>query len=178
MIIETKRLILRKVRADDFSSLLEMGQDPRVMEFLGPKQTPNDVKNFIDKIHTHDQQHGFSYLAITSKNDLRFIGLAGLLVPSYETPFTPCVEIAWRLKSCEWSCGYAFESAAALLQWGFQTHKLPEIVAFTAQINHRSKKLMQRLGMQSDPKENFHHPKLSPTDPLSLHVLYRLKMKP
>lgn len=175
MRLTTERLILRPVTQEDFSALLEMGQDSRVMEFLGPLQSKEDVQNFIDKIETHLKTHGFSYMAIEKKEDHEFIGLMGLLVPSYPLPFSPCVEIGWRLKFSAWGQGYALEAAKELLRYGFEELRLKEIVSFTAIINKRSEKVMKRLGMISLPSENFPHPKLDFSDPLSLHVLYRKK---
>ncbi len=173
MKLTTERLILRLVTQEDFSPLYEMGQDPRVIEYLGPLQSREDVQVFLGKIETHLKTHGFSYMAIESKETHEFLGLVGLLVPSYPLPFSPCVEIGWRLKSSAWGKGYAFEAAQELLRYGFEELKLKEIVSFTALINKRSEDLMKRLGMKTNPSENFPHPKLELTDPLSLHVLYR-----
>lgn len=171
----TPRLILRPVTENDFVSMYEMGQDPRVMEFLGPLQTKEEVQSFIKKIQEHQKTHGFSYMAIEHKSTKHFFGLIGLLVPSYPLPFSPCVEIGWRLRYEAWGQGYALESAQELMRWGFEEKKLAEIVSFTAIINKRSEELMKRLGMTSDPKENFQHPKVSQGDPLKEHVLYRKK---
>ena len=52
---------------------------------------------------------------------------------------------------------------------------LDEIVSFTATQNHRSQAVMQKIGMHSDPNDDFDHPKLDVNHRLSRHVLYRLK---
>lgn len=173
MRLTTPRLILRPVAENDFEAMYEMGQDPRVMEFLGPLQTKEEVHRFIKKIQEHQKAYGFSYLAIEHKTSNQFLGLVGLLVPSYPLPFSPCVEIGWRLKFEAWGHGHAFEAAQELMRWGFEEKKLNEIVSFTAVINKRSEELMKRLRMTSDAKENFLHPKVSEGDPLREHVLYR-----
>jgi RimJ/RimL family protein N-acetyltransferase len=51
---------------------------------------------------------------------------------------------------------------------------LPEIVSFTAVINQRSQRVMQRLGMRQYQAEAFDHPALPEGDRLRRHVLYRL----
>lgn len=173
--METERLVLRPVTQDDFYSLCEMGQDPRVMELLGGVQTQDEVQTFLNKIRDHQKAHGFSYTVIEEKNTKQFLGLVGLLIPSYSLPFSPCVEIGWRLNFHVWGQGFAFEAASELMKWGFNIIGLKEIVSFTAIINQRSEALMKRLEMTSDPKENFFHPKLEKNHPLCKHVLYRKK---
>ncbi len=63
----------------------------------------------------------------------------------------------------------------AALRYGFETLGLSEIVAFAPAQNKRSRNLMERLGMQRDPAEDFDKPNLPARHPLLRHVLYRLK---
>lgn len=116
-----------------------------------------------------------AFFALHRKTDGAFLGFTGLTHPGYNTPFTPCVEVGWRLHRKAWGKGYACGAAQACLDWGFNTLNLPEIVSFTARENLRSIALMQRLGMQSDPAEDFEHPMLEIGHRLSWHVLYRLQ---
>ena len=86
----------------------------------------------------------------------------------------PTVEIGWRLARRFCGQGYATEGAIAALQFGFEDLNLPEIVAFTAQINWRSIAVMERLAMQRNPDDDFDHPALAKGHPLQRHLLYRL----
>ena len=86
---------------------------------------------------------------------------------------TPCVEIGWRLAVAHWGQGYATEGAAAVLKFGIETLGLPEIVSFTSASNHRSRAVMERLGMRRDSADDFEHPGLPEGHPLRSHVLYR-----
>jgi RimJ/RimL family protein N-acetyltransferase len=104
----------------------------------------------------------------------RLIGFTGLLIPQCPLPFSPCVEIAWRLAHEYWGQGYASEAARAVLRLGFEPLQLAEIVSCTALGNQRSQALMQRLGLQRSASEDFDHPALPSGHPLSRHVLYRL----
>jgi hypothetical protein len=61
-----------------------------------------------------------------------FIGFVGLHIPTPELPFSPCVEIGWRLAAEHWGNGYATEAARSVLRVGFQKLGLHEIVSFTA----------------------------------------------
>ena len=86
----------------------------------------------------------------------------------------PCVEVGWRLAVAHWGRGYATEGARAALDYGFDQVGLREIVSFTTVGNHRSRRVMERLGMHRAPEEDFMHPSLPEGHPLRPHVLYRL----
>jgi RimJ/RimL family protein N-acetyltransferase len=60
------------------------------------------------------------------------------------------------------------------LAFGFDELALEEIVSFTAASNDRSRRVMERLGMQHYENQDFCHPALPRTHPLARHVLYRL----
>ena len=92
----------------------------------------------------------------------------------FEAPFTPAVEVGWRLQRAAWGNGFATEAARAAVADGFDRLELDEIVSFTAAINGRSRAVMERLGMTRDPAEDFDHPSVDPHGPLRSHVLYRL----
>jgi len=100
--------------------------------------------------------------------------MVGLAVPRWTAPFTPCVEIGWRLAAAHWGRGYASEAAAAALDHGFGALGLAEIVAFTLPRNHRSRAVMQRLGMRRSAADDFDHPGVPAGHPMVRHVLYRI----
>jgi len=61
------------------------------------------------------------------------------------------------------------------MDFGFGHIGLSEIVSFTTKLNTRSIRVMQRLGMTHNINDDFAHPKLAPDDPLSPHLLYRMR---
>lgn len=105
--------------------------------------------------------------------DGRLAGFTGLAQPTFSSPFTPCVEIGWRLRREFWGRGLAFQAARQAEAYAFKTLGLPELVSFTAVINQRSRRLMERLGFVRDPKDDFLHPRLPAGHPIQPHVLYR-----
>lgn len=175
--METERLILRRWKADDFEPFAALNNDPTVMEFFPALLTPGQSRDMIAMIEDHFQREGFGLWALEVKGTAEFAGFVGLNKPTFKTNFTPCVEIGWRLAHRFWGKGYAPEAARAVLKAGFEVFELDEIVSFTAAVNHRSIRVMEKIGMASDPAENFNHPRLADGHPLQLHVLYR-KMSP
>jgi ribosomal-protein-alanine N-acetyltransferase len=89
-------------------------------------------------------------------------------------PARPTIELGWRIASPHWGHGYAPEAARAAIAHGFDVLGAPELVAFTAVGNVRSRRVMEKLGMAHDPTGDFDHPTLTADDPLRPHVLYRL----
>ncbi|OKP01206.1 GNAT family N-acetyltransferase [Xenorhabdus eapokensis] len=89
-------------------------------------------------------------------------------------PFSPFVEIGWRLDKPFWGQGYTCEAAHRIFDCAFTEIGLEEIVAFTTVSNYRSERVMKKLDMVRDEK-TFLHPGLEADHPLREHVLYRLK---
>jgi RimJ/RimL family protein N-acetyltransferase len=171
---ETARLILRHWRESDRESFARMNADPRVMEFYPATLSRRESDSVVDRIEQHFRQHGFGLCAVELRRDGSFIGFIGLNVPSFDAPFTPCVEIGWRLAADCWGQGLATQGANAIVRYGFETLALDELVSFTVPANARSLRVMGKLGMTHDPTDDFDHPQLPPGHPLRRHVLYRL----
>lgn len=174
IILKTKRLILRTWEEQDLDSMSAINQDPLVCEFLPKIGDRAATKTLIQRFINHYEKYGFTAYAVELRSNGKFIGFVGLLIPSFEAHFTPAVEIGWRLGSQHWGQGYATEAAKAVVNFSFTILKLEEIVSFTVENNIRSRRVMEKIGMQHDPHDDFNHPKLSKNSPLCRHVLYRL----
>ncbi len=175
--IETKRLYLRQWQASDFAPFAEMNANSKVMEYFPKLLTPALSNTIANKCQKLIEEHGWGFWAVARKDGADksddFIGMVGLNNVHANMPFAPAVEIAWRLHRDYWGLGYATEAALAALRYAFEVLELSEVVAFTAVINKRSQKLMQRLGM-TDTQDNFYHPMLDAEHRLAEHVLYKI----
>jgi ribosomal-protein-alanine N-acetyltransferase len=172
--IETARLRLRPWRAADLAPFAALNADPAVMEYFLKPLDRQESDDTVARIEAHFRRHGFGFWAVEAKDLASFIGMVGLGVPSWTAPFTPCVEIGWRLARAQWGRGYAREAAAAALDHGFGVLGLDEIVSFTVPANLRSRAVMERLGMRRAAADDFDHPRVPPGHPLRRHVLYRI----
>lgn len=173
--LKTKRLILRPWREEDLKPFAKLNADTRVMECLLGPLSQQQSDDLASKIQTKMKEQGWGLWAVEVPGVAGFIGEIGLAHVDFSAPFTPAVEISWRLAHEYWGHGYATEGATAALEFGFQHLKLDEIVAFTVGANSRSRHVMEKLGMHHDPKDDFDHPKLPEEHRLRRHVLYRLK---
>jgi RimJ/RimL family protein N-acetyltransferase len=150
-----------------------MNSDPEVMRYFPALLTPEQTNAGVDILCQQFQERGWSLWAVELLETGEFIGFIGLNVPRRQYPFSPCVEIGWRLKRSAWGHGYATEGAKACLQLGFEQLGLDEIVSFTALINLRSIAVMQRIGMMNS-QSDFEHPGVPEGHSLRPHCLYRI----
>jgi RimJ/RimL family protein N-acetyltransferase len=173
--LRTDRLCLRRWLPGDRPLFADMNSDPRVAEFLPCPLSRRESDEMAERIQAHFQQYGFGLWAVEIAGVAPFAGFVGLNVPRFEAPFTPCIEIGWRLSAVHWNRGYATEGARAALGFAFGSLKAEEVVAFTVPHNVRSRRVMDKLGMTHSAVDDFEHPLVAEGNPLRKHILYRLK---
>ena len=169
----TPRLVLRQWRDTDRAPFAALNSDARVMEFFPALIARAASDASIEAWQAQFEERGWSNWAVEIRASGEFIGFVGLTVPKRVLPFSPCVEIGWRLAAAHWGRGFASEAARAALRVGFERVNLQEIVSFTALANLRSRAVMERIGLRN-AGEDFEHPGVPLGDPLRTHCLYRL----
>jgi len=173
--IETARLLLRQWREDDKEPYAALNADPDVMEHFPSTVTRTESDAMVDRMVSVLAETGRGLWATEVTATGTLIGFIGLNSPRFETAFTPCVEIGWRLAKHAWGNGYAPEGASAVLDFGFNHVGLPndEIVSFTTVANAKSRRVMEKIGLVHDPARDFDHPLLRDW-PDRRHVLYAI----
>lgn len=177
VILETPRLVLRNWRPDDRDLFREINRDPKVMELFPFRRTPEEADAMMQRMRAMIDETGLGCYAVELKQNAEPVGFCGLSKPDL-APILPeaTVEIGWRLATRFWGQGYITEAAAALIEFGFATKGLSEIVSFAVKDNRRSIAVMDRLGMCRDPDGDFDHPRVPDSQPhLKRHVLYRIR---
>src|SRR5258708_14904693 len=153
--ISTERLIMRGWRESDLAPWAAMNADPEVRQYLGPLLTFEQAAAWVLDFQDDLDRYGFGFWAVQVRASGEFIGFTGLGTVDEEMPFTG-IELGWRLARPAWGHGYATEAAAAAVEYGFGIRGLAEIVAVTMAGNLRSRAVMRRNGMTSDPAEDLH----------------------
>jgi len=165
---------MRRWREQDLAPFAALNADPLVMEHFPATLSHQESGALVGHIERGFREHGYGLWALELPGEASFIGFTGLAQVRGDVPFAPAVEVGWRLARQFWGRGLASEAARASLAFGFDVHGMPEIVAYTAMNNERSRAVMRRLGMTRSAAEDFAHPAIPSDDPPSLHVLYRL----
>lgn len=173
--LRTERLVLRRWRDEDREPFAALNADPEVMRCLLGPMTREASDEMVDRIEAHFERFGHGFWAVEVVGGPAFIGLIGIARVRFEAPFTPAVEVGWRLARQAWGNGYATEGAREAMRFGFEELGLDEIVAFTVPANTRSQAVMARLGMTHDPADDFDHPLVPDGSPLKRHLLYRAR---
>lgn len=109
----TERLLLRGWRESDLDPFAAINADPEVTRFLGGPLSAEASDALVARFVEHFERHGFGLWAVEPRERgeladvVGLAGFVGLSVPRFETRFTPCVEIGWRLGRWFWGRGIA-----------------------------------------------------------------------
>ena len=143
--LETRRLRLRPYRLGDIDALHALWTDPDVRRYLwdgkviSRERTAETVRSSLsDWSHLH---YGQWTIRLPETSEL--IGFCGF------RPAAWCgdPELLVGLSPSYWGQGFATEAASATLQFGFETLRVPRVVAATDAPNLASVRVMERLGM-------------------------------
>ena len=176
----TPRLLLRPWRKEDFEPFSKINADARVMKYFPCPLNREESDQLAIKLKARIEEKGWGIWAMNLIEPEQFIGALGLIdltKTSFPAPFTPAVELVWRLSFEHWEKGYETEGALAALQYGFKNLQFNEIVSFTAVQNESSRHVFEKVGMHHDPKDDFDHPMLPNESPFKRHILYRIMQK-
>ena len=76
----------------------ELNANEEVMEHFPAPLTRQETADFIERLQDHYEKYGHNYFAVEILESGDFIGFIGVVHQTYETEFTPAVDIGWRLK--------------------------------------------------------------------------------
>lgn len=169
--IETSRLNLRPWRETDVPEFVRVTNTPAVMEFLGGVQSPDAFHGAFLRAQACQAENGFCFWIVERWSDRALLGFCGLKIANVG-PIAGEIEIGWRLRADAWGQGYAQEAARASLDWAWRNLSCPRVVAIAAAGNVKSRRLMERLGMQRTPALDFDYPDFAADSPLRAHVTY------
>lgn len=165
LVLETERLILRKITENDAGLQDRVLNTPAVMQFLGGVRELHQIEESHAKTMASYSRNGFGFLFLIEKATGDLVGHAGL--KRVDIPSAPNLgdhEIGWLVREDRWRRGYAHEAASAVLDWAFTTIGAPFVVATTSNRNIGSWRLMEKLGMERREDLEFHEPDFSEKD--------------
>jgi RimJ/RimL family protein N-acetyltransferase len=171
-LFSSERLGFRTWREEDIDPFAQLCADPVVMEYFPKLLTRAETEASVNRFRKHYADRGFCFFPVDELATGTFIGFIGMQMVSFEASFSPAIEIGWRLQRTAWGKGFATEGALRCLEYGFAELAASAIYSFTAVINLRSERVMQKIGMSRVGL--FDHPLVA--DPrLKSHVLYKVE---
>lgn len=144
--LETGRLLLRRLRPSDEAVLVALDSDPEVMRYIGSRGgTPEEI---VERARQRiDANLGaLGWWIVEGRDDHAFHGIAGLL-PMPEGEDT---ELAYRFVRAAWGRGIATEAATALADYAFDGAGLARLVAVTFPENTPSQRVLEKIGFEFD----------------------------
>jgi len=168
----SQRLGFRNWEAGDEEIMVLINSDPEVMEFFPSILSISQTQDFINRMKAHFLKSGFCYFAVDKLENNECVGFVGLMEKGFESDFTPCIDIGWRLARKEWNKGFATEGAGRCLRFAFEELHLNKIYSIAPAINIKSELIMQKIGMKK--VKNFKHPQLMANQKLQECVLYEI----
>jgi RimJ/RimL family protein N-acetyltransferase len=146
MIIETDRLVLRRLSIDDAPFILELLNEPSFIRYIGDKgvRTLDDARAYIANQVASYERFGFGLYLTLRKEDDAAIGICGLV----KRDSLEDADLGFAFLPTFWSHGYAVEAASAVMAYATSICQLPRVVAVTDPGNLASIKVLQKVGLR------------------------------
>ena len=147
IVLETERLILRRLSTDDAQFVLELLNEPSFLRYIGDRGVRNleqAVQYILDRLVASYERNGFGLYLVELKESGIPIGISGLV----KRDSLPDADIGFAFLPAYWSKGYAIESAAAVMNHAREDLGLTRIVAITSPDNEASEKLLGKIGLR------------------------------
>lgn len=145
VVMETERLLIRRITRKDMDALLAIMGKPEVMSTWEHGFTQKDVRKWINRQLTRYRKDGFGYFAVMLKESGKLIGQAGLMKSTING--NEAVELGYILDNAYRHNGYGTEAARACLEYAFGELSLETVCCSIRPENKASIRVAERLGM-------------------------------
>lgn len=146
-VLETERLILRRLTLEDAPFLLELATEPAWLRYIGDRGIHDlaGARTYLERGPFELYQRlGFGLYRVELKSDGAPVGICGLI----KRDSLNDVDLGFAFLSRHHGRGYAHEAAAATLEHGRRDLGLKRIAAITDPENVRSIRLLERIGFR------------------------------
>ncbi len=152
-ILETPRLILRKILPEDEKDMFEYSRDPETSLFLlwEPHRTIEYTRAHIRYLQKLYREARFFDWAIVEKESKKMIGTCGF-TEIYENELR--AEVGYVISPKYHRKGFAPEALAKIMEYGFHTLGLSSLSGRFMEENSASQKVLKRMGFSDDSHEN------------------------
>ena len=157
MLLETERLRLRPLHADDLDAVAAWYADPEVMRYIGPggPMSREDSERSLDRMRANFDADGFGQLAVVRAEDGALLGRCGLLVWTADTfeatnerdaPGATELEVGWLIAREHWGRGYATEAALAVRDYALGELGRTRLISLIRPGNVASERVAEKIG--------------------------------
>ncbi|SRR5581483_474304 len=145
--LETERLIFRKLTPNDAEALYRIYHEPAVLKYFahGPPDSVESERAGIERHLDYYDRHGFGLWATILRDSGEIIGRCGLL--SQQVDGATEIEVAYLLSSHFWGRGLGSEAARAIRDFAFQALGYSRLISIIHPQNLASKRVATAIGM-------------------------------
>lgn len=139
----TERLRLRDYIEEDYSTVLFLRSDPKMIQFIkrDPPRNLKEAVEFVDKVHLGYKNKVNINWVLSLKNDHAMIGSVCLWNFSENGKIG---ELGYDLHPHHQKQGYMLEAVRSVLEFGFNVLELERIMAYTDKSNLKSLSLLKK----------------------------------
>jgi [ribosomal protein S5]-alanine N-acetyltransferase len=152
VILETERLLLREITAEDFDALFAIWSDAETMRFYPRTLDREGMQEWMERNFKRYEETGHGIWAVIRKNDLTFVGDCGLVIQDVDGANE--LEVAYQFNRRYWGNGYATEAARGCMQYARERLDRRRIISMVRPENQPSRRVAERNGLQIE-KELF-----------------------
>jgi [ribosomal protein S5]-alanine N-acetyltransferase len=148
-VIETTRLLMRLPEAADAQALMEIHQDPEVLEqglvtLTAPPGGIESALRNVDRMLRHWQRYGYGQWSVVEKQTDLVIGCVGFFCCLDQ----PEIELGWIIRRSHWGNGFATEAARAAIDWTWRTTDIDHIISLIRATDARSTRVAEKSGQR------------------------------
>ncbi len=152
LILETERLILRRITHDDLEELLQIWGDAETMSLFPKTLNRQEMSEWIDRNLKRYEDFGHGIWAVILKADGVFIGDCGLVIQ--EVDGVQELEVGYHFNKRFWGQGFAAEAARGCMNYAFYQMNARRIISMIRPENLPSRRVAERNGLKIE-KEIF-----------------------
>ena len=144
-VLETKRLVLRRMEMADVDDLMGICSDPVAMRYYPATKSREEAEEWVRWTLDSYAEHGFGQWVATLKDSGEFAGQCGLTVQEVEG--VDEVEIGYLFLRRFWGRGLATEAATAARDHGFYALGRERLVSLIDPRNTASRRVAEKIGL-------------------------------
>ena len=164
-ILETERLVLETIEEGLFEELADLLANEKVHEFFPKTLNRNESIEFLEKTQKRQTEDGLSFWAVMRKDDMRFLGICGLLKQIIDEKEE--IEVGYRINDEFWNKGYGTEAAKGCIEYAKNKLRLSSIISLILPENKQSIRVAEKNGLGLEKESIFHG---------QMHRVYRIQL--
>ena len=148
VVLETERLVLRRLVPEDIAALHALYRDPVVRRYFPDgtrtlEQTREELEWFL---HGHPRHRELGLWATVERATGAFLGRCGLL--PWTIDGVAEVELAYLIDPARWGEGFATEAARAIVRHAHEAIGLARLIGLIDPANRASVRVAEKVGLR------------------------------